>query len=161
MRPVINSEKKIVQLAQSEVAAGTLTSIQVARARDTPDVAAIPDVQTGTVIKAIYVEFWIIGAAAAPVSFNMNVEKTPGVAAAMTFTESVTLNAYANKKNVLYVTQGLIGDDTTNPVPVIRSWIKIPKGKQRLGLDDRLRINVSALGASLDICGVVIYKAYS
>ncbi len=78
--------------------------------------------------------------------------------AAMTFTNSATLDSYTNKKNLLYITQGVSPDANGNPVPVLRQWFKIPKGKQRFGLADALILNLSANVEDMTHCGVFIYK---
>ena len=81
----------------------------------------------------------------------------------MTQPDTVTLNDYPNKKNILKTSQGVIGDANTNTTPVFREWIAIPKGKQRMGLGDRLMLNVSCLAEAandLEICGMFIYKEY-
>lgn len=77
---------------------------------------------------------------------------------AMTFTNSATLDSYSNKKNVLYTTQGLTPDANGNPIPFVRQWFKIPKGKQRFGLTDSLVLNISANVEDVTHCGLMIYK---
>ncbi len=92
----------------------------------------------------------------------MTIEKAVSGIIAPTFTNMTTLDSYANKKNVLFTTQGILGENSANPTPVFRGWIKIPRGKQRFGLDDRLRLNIAAIGAADIIgCGLTVYKSYN
>ncbi len=79
----------------------------------------------------------------------------------MTLAQSQNLGAYPNKKNILYTTQGILADanDGGPTIPLIRGWIKIPKGKQRMGLDDRIVVNITAVGA-LRLCGISTFKEY-
>ncbi len=163
MKPPINSIKHIVQHTQTTVASASVTSLADAKGRAfQSSVNSADDIVQGTVIKAIYIELWILGNSTAETSFVIMFEKSPGGQADPTFTEMSTLDAYPNKKNVLYCTQGLVGDNATNAVPVYRGWIKIPKGKQRFGLNDDFKINIASLGATgVDFCGLTIYKGYN
>ncbi len=153
----------MVQHSTSTVASASVTSLADAKGRAFPSsVNSADDIVQGVVIKAIWIELWLLANTTAASSFVVTFEKSPGGQADPTFTEMSTLDSYTNKKNVLYTTQGLIGGNTSNPVPVFRDWLKIPKGKQRFGLNDDFKINIAALGATaIDFCGVTIYKAYS
>ncbi len=163
MKAPINSIKHIVQHTQTTVASATVTSLQDVKGRAfQSSVNSADDVIQGTVIKAIYIELWILANTGVESSFVMIFEKSPGGQANPTFAEMALLDSYSNKKNVLYTTQGLVGGNTTNPIPVYRGWIKIPKGKQRFGLNDDFTISIAALGATaVDFCGMTIYKAYN
>ncbi len=157
----INSTKHIINNVFTTVAAGVLASNVEADSVAVPDVANANDVRAGSVIKAIFVELWVLAASSAnPASIQINVEKTKGGQPTMTVAQSNALNDYPNKANILYTTQGIIGDDTNNAVPFIRQWIAIPKGKQRFALGDQLRVNIVALTVGLSNCGVSIYKEY-
>ncbi len=115
-------------------------------------------------LKAIFVEIWLISAAntVPSATFVLMCEKAESAAPAPTFTNMTTLDSYANKKNVFYTTQGLVAIANSNPSPLIRTWIKVPKSKGRFGLDDRFRVNIAAIGGqNLVGCGLTIYKSYS
>jgi len=120
------------------------------------------DVDEGAIVKAIHVEAWIKSDASAgnAVQFILYVEKLPANATAMTFTQAANVQAYENKKNILFSSQGVLGDLTTQSMPVIRQWVAIPKGKQRMGFADRIVLTVAAVGSSFDLCGIFIYKEY-
>jgi len=77
-----------------------------------------------------------------------------------TFADMSALNLYTNKKNVLYHTQGLSNDQDADAIPFVRQWFKIPKGKQRFGLADRLYLVVSAIAIDQTICGHMVFKEY-
>ncbi len=104
---------------------------------------------------------WVQGAGAQPGATTIIVEKLPGVGTNITAGEMAALDDYNNKKNIFYTTQGLVGDSNTNPAPLIRQWIKIPKGKQRFGLGDRLQFTILGLVDDIEFCGLAIYKAYN
>ncbi len=163
MKVPINSIKHIVQHTKTTVASLNTAHLADAKGRAFPSsVNSADDVVQGVVIKAFFIELWVLGSGTNPSSFVVMFEKSPGGQADPTFTEMSTLDSYTNKKNVLYTTQGLIGGNTSNAVPIYRGWLKIPKGKQRFGLNDDFKINIAVLGAdSMDFCGVTIYKAYS
>jgi len=62
---------------------------------------------------------------------------------------------------VLYTTQGILGpSDAQGAVPIIRTWVPIPKGKQRFSLGDRFVITLLALNNAYRFCGMFIFKEY-
>jgi len=158
MRPPINSEKHIRQIPIASVAEQVVAVSALAEAQRDP--AAAQHVRIGAVIKAIYIEIWLLASAQQPGSFTLTVEKFTAGSGAPSISDMTALNSYANKKNIFYTTQGLIGDANTNPVPLIRQWIKIPKGKQRIAQGDNLVLNIAANVESIDFCGLAIYKEY-
>ncbi len=162
MKAVIVSRKHIVQHTQFTVASATVTTHSDVAAVAQASVNTAPEITEGNVVKAIFIELWLLTNAASIGTFVCIVEKVPGGQVPPNFTNMTTLDAYPNKKNVLFTSQGLLGQNVANPTPVLRQWIKIPKGKQRFGLNDKVRINISAIG-SADIlgCGMTIFKSYS
>ncbi len=160
MKPVIDSETKRIPIGFNGTAAGAISEITVVNALDIPTAADV-DVKTGTVVKAVYVELWVIGDAAATGTFYSHVEKLPSGITKMTYSQSLSPNDYGNKKNILYSTQGLFPETGQNPVPIMRQWIKIPKGKQRFGLKDKIVVNIAATVAAIDWCGLLVYKRFN
>jgi len=139
-------------------AAGGGTIIQVNQVSTTNE----RDVAVGSVVKAIYLELWLVGAANAQLSsMTVIVEKVPAGQSSATAANMAALNSYDNKKNILEIHQGLLGQDSTNPVPFFRHWIKIPKGKQRFGLGDVVKFTINAISEDTTFCGVSIYKVYN
>ncbi len=160
----INSVKHFVQhflttIVGASVVNLTLVDAVVASAVDTPE-----EVLEGSVIKAVWVEIWVIGQGAEGVTsaFGVSLEKLPAAATPMTSAQSLALMTYPNKKNILYTTQGVVGSDIgANAVPILRQWFAIPKGKQRFGLGDKLVLNLANVGpTNYQSCGVFIFKEY-
>ncbi len=120
------------------------------------------EVKEGAVIKAVYVEQWVKSSADATTSnqFVMIIEKVVSNAVSITAAQILNIGAYVNKKNILYVTQGVIGDGTTQSIPIHRTWILIPKGKQRFGLGDRLVVTVGSIGFGMRSCGIATFKEF-
>ncbi len=160
MRPVIQSTKKYIQISLATVVAGANLNTVLAQAID---IVAGTDnhVITGSIIKAVFVELWVRGGETSPGSTLVTLVKVPGDGVLPSFTEMVGLNDYTNKKNVLYHTQGLTNDANADAIPFVRQWFKIPKGKQRFGLNDRLILAVSAQALDNIICGFATYKSYT
>ena len=161
VRPTINSVKHIVQHTPAETTIGTLDSINIANVVENPQSDVAIQIGAGTTLKAVFVEMWFMTTDNQPGSANVTLEKVSSGASLMTFAEQSVLHTYKNKKNVLYTTQGLVGDANTNPMGLIRQWIAIPKGKQRFGLGDNLVLNIAAITGSVNHCGLFIYKAYT
>ena len=74
-------------------------------------------------MKAVFVERWLTGTFDLG-SFVLMVEKSGQDNQPPTLTEMTTLDAYANKKNILFTSQGLIPEDNANPIPVMRQWVQ-------------------------------------
>jgi len=160
LRAPIVSVKHYVQQTETTIAALALDPTNLVVGTAMSAVANPDDVVEGSIVKAVYIEIWLMSDDAALSTFQLNVEKSSEQMSAMSFAQSILLHNYANKKNVLYSTQGLVGPSTSNPIPVIRTWIKIPKGKQRFGLGDKLKVNISAITNGLKWCGMFVYKEY-
>ncbi len=164
MQPVIMTVKHLVHQSLATIASGAISNIDVVNVVVAPAAANSNEVQEGSILKAVYIEMWVTstGTTGQTCSFNMTVEKVPSDATDMTFTQSANLGAYPNKKNIFYTTQGVVGAsvDGSNSIPLYRQWIKIPKGKQRMGLGDKILLNINAIGTTLAICGIFIYKEY-
>ncbi len=161
MRAPIVSRKHYVQHTITEVPTLTVSEQVEAFAVPIQDVNAPNEVAEGNTIKAIFLEYWLAGTFALG-SFVLMVEKSQSNLASTSITEMTTLDAYENKKNVLFVSQGLVPEDNANPIPVLRQWIKIPKGKQRFGLRDAIRVQIAAIGGeSVNFCGFATYKSFS
>ncbi len=162
MKPIIHSNKHYVQQSRSQVATVALAAIDIIRTVESTLANAVDEVSEGASVRAVFVEMWLLDSSNDG-SFIVSLEKRPGSGNIMTFTESNALGTYNNKKNLFYVTQGLSANNGVgNPVPIIRQWFKIPKGKQRFGLDDRLILNITNNGLNnLEFCGFFTYKELS
>ncbi len=162
MRAPVVSRKHIIQHSQFTVSSATTSTFVEVSAVAIQNVDTNFEVTEGSVLKAIYIELWLLGAGSTQSSYTLIVEKSQAGQAIPTFSQMTTLDAYSNKKNILFTSQGLIGASAANPTPVLRQWIKVPKSKQRFGLDDRFRISIASLGAQdVQGCGTTIYKSYT
>ncbi len=159
----INSVKHYVQFSNATLASGAASGRQIANAVVAPATGTTAEVEEGSIIKAVFLEFWIVSdeGTGTESQFTMILEKRPSNAPALTFTNSSNLGAYPNKKNILYVTQGILGAsiDGQSSVPVVRQYFLIPKGKQRMGLGDDIVVTFAAVGG-ISICGFSTYKEY-
>ncbi len=159
--PPINSVKHYVQHTNLAQASGTIANQIAVDAVIAPAVANTFSVKEGSVIKAVFVERWLMADVGAGVSsqFTLTIEKKRDPEPDMTAAQSANLQAYPNKKNILYTTQGILVG-ASQAVPVFRQWIAIPKGKQRFGLDDQLMVNIAFVNSGRS-CGMETYKEYT
>jgi len=162
VRPTVNSNKHYLQVSLATVDAATTTNTVLAVAVDAPSADSALEVRQGSVIKAVYVEMWVRSSGATPGTVLISFYKKPGVGTNMTFAEHVGLHTYDNKKNVFYHTQGLVNDNDADAVALVRGWFKVPKGKQRMGLNDALILAVTSQVVGIDLvqCGFATYKEY-
>ncbi len=160
----INTIKHYVGFTKTGIASGAKGSVSLVGSVVAPATASAFEVNEGSVIKAIFIELWLkgLGASDADTAFTVALEKIPGGASgSMSFADMANLGAYDNKKNVLFTSQGVLGGvGGGQAVPIMRGWYKIPKGKQRFGLNDFLVLNIAAIGQTIDRCGISTYKEY-
>ncbi len=118
-------------------------------------------VYEGCVIKAIHIEYWICGTLDATTSqFAFICYKLPSGQTAPDATNMANLGSWDNKKNILFSSQGVLPEgESQQSIPVIREWVRIPKGKQRFGLGDIFQIAIFSVG-TLQVCGLSTYKEY-
>ncbi len=161
MKAIINSEKRIVQQTLSTVNEGVTQTALVVECKQDVNPSSPQEVSPGTVVKAVYVEMWFFGLGQQQSTTTTVFGKLVGTEPTISSVEMGDLNAYAGKKNLFEIHQGLVGDVNSNPIPFYRDWIKIPKGKQRMGIGDRLFLAVKGITDDTQFCGLYIYKAYN
>ncbi len=158
MKPVIVSTKHYVQIAAFAISSGIRSAIPLIEAKEVVVSSAV-DIVEGSVVKAIYIEAWISGVTAEKTAITAVLKLPGGGTVVPTFTEMQSLNDYSNKKNIFEAHQG-IAPTGGNTVPFYRGWIKIPKGKQRFGLGDKLQLVVAAVSTNVNLCIMATYKDY-
>ncbi len=157
----IHSIKHYVHRTNAEVATGVVlvqglvTSIAKGATRSSSD-----QIEEGAVVKAIHVEAWICGTDATQSQFTFILYKLPAGQVVPDATDMANLGSWDNKNNILFTSQGVLPQESAAiSVPVIREWVKIPKGKQRFGLNEKFQMAFFSVG-TLQICGIAIYKEY-
>ncbi len=163
MRAPVTSSKHYVQKSLTTVIGGAIDVIVLAHAveRGNVSVGNAFEVADGSVVKAVFIEMWVRSTELSPGTALISLVKV-SQNTSITFAEQTALQTYDNKKNVLYHTQGLTNENSADGIPFVRGWFKIPKGKQRFGLGDKLVLGVSSQ-AAIDnvICGFATYKEYT
>ncbi len=160
----INSIKHYVHRSNAPFASGAINNNVVVDAVPAPATAASFEVIEGAIVKAIHLEYWLHnnGASGADTQCTAIVEKVPTGTNGVTAAQLANLGAYDNKKNIFFSFQGNMaaGVDGANSVNFINAWLLIPKGKQRMGLGDRIIVSFTPAGESVSICGLATYKEY-
>ncbi len=164
MRAIIHSKKHYLQMSQFTIAQAAVDTQVIIIAQEA--VSTTPSaVEVGSSIKAVYVELWLGNASATVVgSYTTILVKNPGGNAPATSTNLAALHDYDNKKNILFTSQALVPPTDGGQVMVMKGWYKIPKGKQRFGLGDRLDLvtrNNNATSIDVNGCGLGVFKEYS
>jgi len=160
LRSIIHSKKHYVQVSLATITGGASVVTNLVVAVDIVTTSNV-EVLTGSSIKAVFVEMWIRSTELSPGTVLVSLVKCVD-GQTITFADHINLNDYSNKKNVLYHTQGLTNDTDADAIPFLRQWFKIPKGKQRFGLGDTLRLIVTSQAAIDNVqCGFATYKEYS
>ncbi len=160
IRPVIHSTKHYVQTPLTSVASSAIIQIDLVKGITAGAVpASTAEVHEGNTVKAIFLEYWISTTGVDGTAIA-GVLKLPGGLHAPTVSNFNNLQSYLNKKNIFELHEGLVPSEG-NQIAVFRHWVKIPKGKQRIGLGDEITFNLSAVGTAVQVCGFSTYKDYS
>ncbi len=164
MKTIIQSKKHILQISQSAITQGAVLITNVASAIEGAPTTPTT-ISEGAIVKAVWVEMWLNNDSATLVgSFTAGFYKNPGDANPINATTAAALHDWSNKKNLFYTTQGLAPATDSALMLLYKGWIKIPKGKQRMGLGDKLQFfvrNNNATAVDIDICGLFIFKEYT
>ncbi len=158
MKAPIHSEKHYIQESLATVLSGQNKAIDLVVAIATP--SQPEHVIEGAIVKAVFVEMWVRAGDTSPGSSLITLVKCVS-GQTITFANQIALHGYNNKKNVLYHTQGLTNDQDADAIPFVRQWFKIPKGKQRFGAGDSLKLGIAAQALDNIICGFATYKEYT
>ncbi len=158
MRPTINTEKHLVQFSLGSVASGALEPLIIAIGKQSVTATAATHVREGAKIANVYIEMWVSSDDVSSGTCIATLERVPGGLGLMTAADSAALDGYDNKKNVLHTFMGLIPNDVDYPMPILKGWFKIPKGKQRFGIEDQLRLNLHGQSNGMAFCGFAVYK---
>jgi len=161
VRPSVHSTKHYVQQSIGTRDTTAVETVVVSNAVTVANKTAVNEVEEGSSIKAIYLEMWLRSAATAASSFTFCFCKRPSNVNAPSQAEMAALGTWDNKKNIMYATQGLLNDVDSTAMNIFKGWIKVPKGKQRMGLNDVWSWHLNAIGQSINFCGMQIYKEYS
>ncbi len=164
MRAVIKSKKHIFQISQATVGQAAVVGTTIVDAAEATSTTP-QGVEEGAIVKACYVEYWVSQDSASVVgSYTVVLSKLPSGLTGPTSAQMAALHDWDNKKNVLFTAQGLLTPNDGGQVPVLRGWYKIPKGKQRFGLGDALKVTIrnnNATAIDINFCGLAIYKEYT
>ncbi len=160
MRAPIVSKKHYVQLSLGAVAASAVSANPLIQGVAVADVSSASEVTEGSVVKAIFVEMWCGASSTIRGTVLVSIIKCPDLQTP-NFADMIALEDYANKKNVLYHTQGLSSAINAGQTAFFRGWIKIPKGKQRFGLGDTLFLVIASQTETHQTCGFATYKSYT
>ncbi len=161
VRAQVHSVKHYVQHSLTTTVAGAVTSVLLVNAKEVSGVVSVSDVREGSTVKAVWLELWIRSPEASPGSFVFTIEKQPGgITVNPSAVNMAALGDYTNKKNILYTSQALTNDNSADAIVVYKGWIRIPKSKQRFGLDDNLIFTVFAQALDNVTCGFVTFKEY-
>ncbi len=161
VRPVVHSIKHYVQFSLATVTGGAVVTDVPVVAVQRADLDTLSEITEGSIIKAIYIEMWIRSSSTTPTSGQMIIYKSEGDTTSPTATDMAALGSWENKKNIFYTTMGLFNDQDADATMAFKGWIKIPKGKQRFGLNDKLKISIFAATVDAVRCGFATYKEYS
>ncbi len=162
VRPMVHSTKHYAQNSLATIVGGALLNVTLVSAVAVQDKDALNEVEEGSTIKACFIEQWLRSSETSPGSFIACLYKLPGAGVSFTTVDLAAIGAEANKKNILWFSQGLVNDQDADATAIARGWYKIPKSKQRFGLGDKLVLVIFAQGAiDLVNCGFATYKEYT
>ncbi len=161
VRPSVHSTKHYIQQSIGTRDTTAVENVAFAQGVAVGNKNTVSEVEEGSQIKAFYFEMWLRSAATAGSSFTFIICKRPSNTGVPSQTEMAALGDWDNKKNIMFTSQGLLNDVDADAMSVHRGWVKVPKGKQRMGLNDIWSWHLNAIGQSINFCGFQTYKEYT
>ncbi len=158
LRPV-NRIKHVVDF-QGAIAAGAGLTINLISTVDTPTLADVDGVETGSKVNAIYlkVEVNATSSTALP-NVYMYVAKNPG--GNLTLPEANVVGSNDNKKFVIHQEMVMLQQqDNSNPRTLFNGVISIPRGYRRNGPNDLLVLRMHTPGTAVQLCIQCHYKEF-
>ncbi len=160
VRPVIRSNKNIVEMLESVTVANSVVPIAITK--DTALNTVKTDVERGCLLKAVHIVFDVCGLAGSGALQRTQVYfmKNPG--ANLTPPGVFTVGSSNEKKFVFKMWSFMtMRNQDGNPPFHVEEWVKIPKRYQRMGADDTLELVVACDTLTGHFSGQVIYKWYT
>ncbi len=158
LRPV-NRIKHVVDI-QGATTAGTQVLNILIDTIDTPTLANVSGVETGSTVNAIYLKVEINATSSAALSnAYMMVFKNPG--SNLTFPNANAVGGVDNKKYVIHQEMIMMQQVTnSNPRTLFNGVIVIPRGYRRNAPDDQLLLAVFSPGVNINFCIQCHYKEF-
>ncbi len=160
---VVNSIKNVRSIVTAGVVA-TTTTINIAKAVNSPDNTVQTDVSHGCKIFRVWVDFTIIASAevAAGTSNFADAYIIVNPGANLTVPAPSSVGTSNEKKFVIRQWKGIIGARTQGFEPLrFRGWVKIPKIYQRMATDSIIQFVFRSEGVACLSCTPFIYKWFS
>ncbi len=157
LRPV-NRIKHVVD-NQFIVALNTNEDTTLVFASDTPDLATAAEVETGAVVRSIFLTIEVVNTGATGVLANcyFMIFKNPG--GNLTFPKPNVVGTDDNKRYVFHQEMLMLQMvDNSNPRTLFKGVLKIPRHLQRFGPNDTLIARILAPGVEISGCIQVHYK---
>ncbi len=154
----INTLKHVVDL-QGGLIVNTQAEEILVDATDAPVAATNPqEIENTSSINAVFLNVQVAATStAALANVYMYVAKNPGNN--LTMPNANAVGKSDNRRHVLHQEMIMTEKNTTAiPRTLFKGVIKIPRGKQRFGVDDRLSIFLLSPGTTYDYCIQCIYK---
>ncbi len=162
MAAPINRVKHIVD-SSATLAANTVLSIAVVDTVDNPVFTNANNVATASKVYGIYLNVQVVSnedeVLGAVPNFYLMVAKNPG--SNLTLPSPAAVGASDNRKYVFHQEMTMIQNfNGGNPRTVFNGVIKIPKGYQRNGIDDKIQVDVICPAIDTAVCFQCIYKEF-
>ncbi len=152
----INSVKNILDATALTVSAGVITTVDLMTVVNDYAGGAI-EVPVGAVVRGVYL-FFQIQPQTLKVAIEAYVAKVPP---GLTLPVPGATGGDSGRRFILHEEKGIPGPSNNgSPPSTFRGYVKLPRGRQRVGESDRLVLRVSSAGA-YDMCAKAIYKWYS
>ncbi len=153
----VNTKKHIVD-EQGGLIGGTGVSTQIAHAVDAPTLANTDEVIVGSYIRSFFLNFQAAATGTgALANIYLIIWKNPSNAIGGPTANAV--GASDVKKLVFHQEMQLLERNTTGiPRSVFKGVLKVPAHMQRMGQDDKIKLDFLSPGVNMDYCFQAIYK---
>ncbi len=164
LRP-INRIKHVVDVQQA-LPVNTLLNVNIVRTKDAPVLANTDEVITGSKVGSFFGTVEVVASetsTTATANLYIYFAKDPGSTLVTLMPDGNMVGTSDLKKFVIHQEMVMINPaDGGNPRNVFKGVIKIPRGYQRNGPDDRIKMFmfIPSTGVAVNICAQFHYKEF-
>ncbi len=161
MRPV-NSIKHITD-NQGGLVAATRTDIILASAVDAPSTSTPNEVAIGGRVNSLFLNVQIVNTSdVALANAYFIIYKNPGANVASANIPDANVTGSSDfRKNIFHTEMAMMSDTGDSiPITLFKGVLKLPQRFQRMGINDRIVIQLFTPGTSAEFCVQSIYKEF-
>lgn len=153
----VNTRKHVID-NQGGLVAGTAVNIDIAKGVDSASLAQVSECNVGSHVRSLFLNIQVAATGTAALA-NVYMIIFGNPSGEISMVNANVVGASDMKKQVFHQEMIMTEKNTTAiPRTLFKGVLRIPRKMQRIGQDDRIRVQLFAPGVNFDYCVQAIYK---